>query len=55
MKIVGGLLICLPGRVAEDYCREIYKIEGYKAWIIGKVQEGNKTVELSKDILIMEV
>ncbi|KAF2884402.1 hypothetical protein ILUMI_21781 [Ignelater luminosus] len=51
----GGLLICLPEGVAEDYCSEIYKSEGCKAWIIGKVEEGNKTAEISKDVLIVEV
>jgi selenide,water dikinase len=53
----GGLLICLPrylglGRTrvtaslrreqAAAYCKDIQKVEGYQAWIIGIVEKGNR-------------
>ena len=56
----GGLLICLPRWVspqsssitltsvireqAAAYCKDIQKVEGYQAWIIGIVEKGNRWV-----------
>ena len=38
----GGLLICLPREQAAAYCKDIQKVEGYQAWIIGIVEKGNR-------------
>jgi selenide,water dikinase len=35
----GGLLICLSEEDAHKYCEEIQRLEGYPAWIIGRVIE----------------
>ena len=40
----GGLLICLPREQATAYCKDIQKVEGYQAWIIGIVEKGNRYV-----------
>jgi len=33
----GGLFICMPSDAAEKYCKEIEELEGWPAWIIGRV------------------
>jgi len=33
----GGLLIALPEDKAKAFCEEIEQLDGYPAWIIGKV------------------
>ena len=38
----GGLLICLPREQAAAYCKDIQKVEGYQAWIIGIVEKGQR-------------
>ena len=42
----GGLLICLPREQAAAYCKDIQKVEGYQAWIIGIVEKGNRLEDL---------
>jgi len=42
----GGLLICLPREQAAAYCKDIQKVEGYQAWIIGIVEKGNRTARI---------
>jgi len=31
---------------AAAYCKDIQKVEGYQAWIIGIVEKGNKTARI---------
>jgi len=33
----GGLLVCLPAEHAESFIKEIVELDGFPAWIIGKV------------------
>jgi len=33
----GGLLACLPAEAAEGFCKELEQIDGWPAWIIGRV------------------
>lgn len=51
----GGLLICLPREQAAAYCKEIEKIEGYQAWIIGIVEKGNRTARIIDKPRVIEV
>ncbi|XP_064477510.1 inactive selenide, water dikinase-like protein [Ornithodoros turicata] len=51
----GGLMMAMPRKNAEAYCAEIEKLEGYPAWIIGDVVEGERTMELAKNPKVIEV
>jgi len=51
----GGLLICLKENIAQDYCNDIKKIDNCEAWIIGKVEEGENTAEITKNPIVIEV
>jgi selenide,water dikinase len=35
----GGVLVCLPPEKAKLFCDEIYKADGFPAWIVGRVVE----------------
>ena len=35
-------MICLPREQAAAYCKDIQKVEGYQAWIIGIVEKGQR-------------
>lgn len=48
----GGLLVVLPKETAEDFCAEIFRIDGVPAWIVGEVREGNRTAILSSSNVI---
>lgn len=51
----GGLLVCLPPDVAVQFCKEIEEIDGFPAWIIGDVVEGDRTAMLNPDIKVVDV
>lgn len=51
----GGLLICLPKGPAEEYCKEIFRVEGYEAWIIGVVEKGQRTARLINKPKILNI
>lgn len=51
----GGLLICMSRENAEAYCAEIEQLEGYPAWIIGDVVEGDKIAKLGQNPSVIEV
>jgi len=51
----GGLLICLPREQAAAYCKDIQKVEGYQAWIIGIVEKGNRTARIIDKPRVIEV
>ena len=38
----GGLMFCLPEENAEAYCKELEELDGYPAWVIGRVVESPK-------------
>ena len=33
---------------AAAYCKDIQKVEGYQAWIIGIVEKGNRTARIPR-------
>ena len=41
-----GLVICLEREHAAAYCKKIYQLVSYQAWIIGIVEKGNKTARI---------
>merc|ERR1712212_288221 len=45
-EISGGLLICLPKEKAVAFCKDILKMEGCPAWIIGVVEKGHRTARV---------
>uniref|UniRef100_A0A915J2P7 Selenide, water dikinase n=1 Tax=Romanomermis culicivorax TaxID=13658 RepID=A0A915J2P7_ROMCU len=51
----GGLLIALPRDRAVAFCKEIEKVEGYPAWIIGVVEEGDRTAKIVESPRVIEV
>jgi len=51
----GGLLICLPREQAAAYCKDMQKVEGYQAWIIGIVEKGNRTARIIDKPRVIEV
>jgi len=56
----GGLLIMLPSQeAAEQFCQEIYELDGFPAWIIGRVIAANDPENprafLSENLEIIEV
>lgn len=51
----GGLLMCLPRERAEAFCKEIEQLEGYPAWIIGDVVEGERVAKLVEKPRVLEV
>ena len=36
-------LMISPREQAAAYCKDIQKVEGYQAWIIGIVEKGNRS------------
>lgn len=51
----GGLLMCLSKENAQAYCAEIEQLEGYPAWIIGDVVEGERVARLTDSLRVIEV
>ncbi|CAK9295495.1 unnamed protein product [Gordionus sp. m RMFG-2023] len=51
----GGLLITLPREQAATFCKDIEKLEGFPAWIIGIVEKGNRTARVIDKPRIIEV
>eukprot|EP00927_Polykrikos_kofoidii_P077586 TRINITY_DN74518_c0_g1_i1.p1 TRINITY_DN74518_c0_g1~~TRINITY_DN74518_c0_g1_i1.p1 ORF type:complete len:307 (+),score=54.85 TRINITY_DN74518_c0_g1_i1:297-1217(+) len=52
----GGLLFALPADQADAYCKEIEEVEGWPAWVIGRVEEGaERKAVLSPNVEVLEV
>lgn len=51
----GGLLMCLPKENAKAFCAEIEELEGYPAWVIGDVVEGERVARLTDSPRVIEV
>lgn len=51
----GGLLICLPRIVAHEFCDDIEKQEGRKAWVIGDVVNGSRDAKIVDSAKVIEV
>ena len=44
--------LILPREQAAAYCKDIQKVEGYQAWIIGIVEKGNRSdIFIAVDII----
>ncbi|CAF4227304.1 unnamed protein product [Rotaria socialis] len=51
----GGLLVVLPHEQAAAFCKDIEAQEGYRAWIIGVVEKGDRTAKIVDKPRIIEV
>jgi len=51
----GGLLMAISKEGAESYIKEIKELEGCDAWIIGSVEEGERTATIVENPTILEV
>jgi len=51
----GGLLICLPREQAAAFCKDMERLEGSQAWIIGIVEKGNRTARIIEKPRVIEV
>lgn len=51
----GGLLICLPRDSAAPFCKEIEKLEGRPAWIVGIVEKGDRTARIIERPRVIEI
>ncbi|KAI9207011.1 AIR synthase-related protein [Polychytrium aggregatum] len=51
----GGLLIAMPRDKAKLFVQEIEDTDGWPAWIVGDVVEGNRTASLSDDLKVVDV
>jgi len=54
-EVSGGLLICLPREQAEAYCKDMERLEGSQSWIIGVVEEGDRTAKVIEKPRVIEV
>ncbi|VDK52464.1 unnamed protein product [Dibothriocephalus latus] len=56
----GGLLVVLPAKSAEAYCKDLLEADGTPAWIVGRVLPASnpseaRTARLSSDLTFVEV
>jgi len=51
----GGLLICLPREQAAAFCKDMERLEGSQAWIIGIVEKGTRTARIIEKPRVIEV
>lgn len=51
----GGLLACIPAENAQTFIDEVMAADGQPAWIVGRVVEGNNSVEFAEGLQVIEV
>lgn len=51
----GGLLIAMAKESADDFCRELRVLDGFPAWVIGRVERGNHSAVISDNATVLEV
>ncbi|XP_033126190.1 selenide, water dikinase 1-like [Anneissia japonica] len=51
----GGLLIAFPREQAAAYCKEIERVDGHTAWIIGIVEKGERKAKVIDKPRVIEV
>jgi len=51
----GGLLVAMTGSNARTFCERLEEVEGWRAFVIGRVVEGNRDVQLSESLEVVEV
>lgn len=50
----GGLLMTMPREQAVAFCKEIEKVDGFPAWIIGIVERGDRTARIADSPRIID-
>lgn len=50
----GGLLVVLPPDAAAAFCADILAEDGHPAWVVGRVEDGDRTARLADDLRIVE-
>ena len=54
--IAGGLLVILEPEKASQFCKEIEELDGFPAWIIGRVEEGGgRSARFAEDLHVINV
>lgn len=48
-------MIALPRAAAANYCKDLEKLEGIQAWIVGVVEKGDRTARVIDKPRIIEV
>ncbi|RUP47302.1 Selenide, water dikinase [Jimgerdemannia flammicorona] len=51
----GGLLIAIPADKAQQFVKEIEELDGWPAFVIGNVVEGDRTARILENATIIEV
>uniref|UniRef100_A0A7S1TI12 Selenide, water dikinase n=1 Tax=Compsopogon caeruleus TaxID=31354 RepID=A0A7S1TI12_9RHOD len=51
----GGLLICFPEHQAQAFCDELERLESWQAYIVGRVEQGNRSSHITTNVKIVEV
>lgn len=51
----GGLLVILPKDRADSFCSDVAEQDGCPAWIVGRVEAGNRKARIVDDVTIIEV
>ncbi|XP_022231117.2 inactive selenide, water dikinase-like protein [Drosophila obscura] len=51
----GGLLICMPREDAVAFCKDIKREDDYPAWIIGRVESGNRKATITENPSVIDV
>jgi len=54
-EISGGLLIAIPREDAANFCKEIERVEGCPAWIVGIVENGDRTAKIIDKPRIIDI
>lgn len=55
LMLPGGLLVILPPDKAEGFCSDIQLMDGRPAWIIGKVEPGDRNARIIDEPSVLEV
>lgn len=51
----GGILCAVPKDNAKSFCKELEKLDGHKAFVIGDVVKGNKKARIIDNVKVIEV
>lgn len=52
----GGLMVCMSKENAKAYCAELEQLDGFPAWVIGRVvQSKERKARLVDDVKVIEV
>lgn len=51
----GGLLVCLPAENAEKFCDAVYAQDGWRPFVVGKVQPGTRQAYITEDVELVAV